>query len=204
LVDVIKENLLITSKAHNIETIKNYIREGDKALDDLWNKNHVVICTVDNYHTVLQFMQRAVEHKKPMIAIDCPELEVTVRSLLDVKMIDKLHDKYKNIISEKLKETRVMHDCELIRYPYHPFQCLDWAKNIFEEIISNNYSRLASFMENPNNFLNAFETSQDLSSFQSLMTLELLRILYMQKYPTNFEDCIELSVRIFDVDLFNI
>lgn len=168
-------------------------------MEEVWKRNHLVICTVDNHKTIMDLMDKAVQAKKPFIAIDSPELEITTRSLVDVKHIQKLREKYDRVIKAKLAENKVDPNNEMVKYPYHPAQCIDWAKTIFEELIDRNYPKLQRFMENPNLFMNSFESNEDLTQYYSFVTLELLRILYGPKYPGNFEECIALSIRTFDV-----
>lgn len=182
-----------------MEVIKNYLRDGDKNLEEVWKKNHLVICAVSNYKTILVLMEKAVQFKKPFIAIDSPELEITALSMIDTKSSEAMRDKYAKMINAKLAENKVDPNSEMVKYPYHPAQCIDWAKAVFEELVEKNYPRIQRFMENPTHFMNSFESSEDLSNYYSMLTIKLLKILYAPKYPGNFDECIELSIRTFDV-----
>ncbi len=197
----VKDCILRQNKHANVTTTNNFIYYGDKQFDDMWAKHDIVLSATSNYHVVLQLMKKAKECKKPLIVMDCPELEVHGHKLISPDNIDKEQEDFAAIIYSKLRLQTIPLDSEILMYPYVQNHTVFWAQSIFDKYFTKAYGFLQAFKANPDEFLNTKDKMTMRSKFDWLYHLKLIRMLYVQNYPFNFDECIDVAIMLLKVDL---
>lgn len=200
LADVVKESVLTFTKSAKIETVTSYIQPGDSIFEEIWNQCDILILTVQNFRLTRSILEKGSKEKKPIIIIDCENLEVTVYSLLNSENWEQLKSKYINSKEQRETELSFSLDTPMLNTPYSPIHCLYWAMALFDTMSKHSFNQLEVFLKDPQYYVETFEKSRDIRSMDSLLIIELVRSLYEKSYPFNFSQMVELAIQILKVE----
>ena len=167
----------------------------------LWNNVDVIISSVDEYHTIISLLNKAIETKVPMIIIDAPKMTITTHSMIPYIDTEKDIERYKQSLVTKKEQEGINLNSIILNFPTQINHCILWAKSIFTLFFTTFYYTLMDFSRNPSKLIQDMETQQSKFSYE-LHIIEIVKFLYLQKLKREFGNCIDLSIDLFMV-LYN-
>lgn len=168
----------------------------------LWETMDVIISTIDEYHTVISLVDKAIETKVPMIVIDAPKLTITTHSLIPYIETEKDMEKYRQSLLQKKELESINLNSMILNFPTQVNHCILWAKSIFTLFFTTFYYSLLDFGKNPAKLLEEMETQQSKFAYE-LHIIEIIKYLYLQKTKRDFGSCVDLAIELF-MELFNL
>lgn len=159
----------------------------------------MIISTVDEYHTVISLLDKAIETKVPMIIIDAPKLTITTHSMIPYIDTEKDIEKYRQSLLLKKDQDSINLNSIILSFPTQVNHCILWAKSIFTLFFTTFYYMLIEFSKNPAKLIDELENQQSKFSYE-LHIIEIIKFLFLQKTKRDFGNCIDLSIDLFMVD----
>lgn len=202
--DVLKKVIESKNTSIKIETmLDSETFKNPCGTDYLWEAFDIIISTIDEYHTIVSLLDKAIKLQVPIIIVDAPRLTITAHSMIPYIDTESDIQKYRHRLQQKLVEENYNLNSVILTFPSSANHCILWAKSIFTLFFTSFYYKLIDFSINPAKVIEDLE-NQPHSYGYELHIIDLVKFLYLQRVKREFGNCIDLATDFFMVEMYNL
>lgn len=199
----IADNLLARRKGIRITQYNTVLTEESKLLQTICESHDIIISTINNEALNLKLMETISKRCRALFVTYCDNFDISLFSFAHFPRLGAEITRYQKMIELTKKQAGVGSDHPFLEVPYSPTQCIVWTQAIIDEITVRSYEELLEFLKGYANYFKKCEDELQSASCSSsrkfllMQVIEMVKLLYSDMYPINFEDCISMAIKYF-------
>ena len=165
-------------------------QENEDIFDEkFWNEQSYIINAVDNFEARKYIDNQCTFYEKPLIESGTLGTIAHIQTIIPHVTI--CYNDSKRTDTNPLDSIPV---CTLHNFPSMIEHCIEWGKELFNTLFTENIVQLKNWMENKEQFYQKIETEDIFTQLESLNNIKN-HILIIES--NNFDKCIESAVKIY-------